>query len=127
MKHTKQGFSLIEVLVAMSTFMIAASAMASLMYHSTATVSENNFISQAVACAQGKLEHLRTLAYEDLKDGSDSGDDCNKDGMSFSRVWNVDEDTPADGAKTIVVTVSWTEKGKSRSYELQTVYTQITT
>jgi prepilin-type N-terminal cleavage/methylation domain-containing protein len=123
MKRTSAGFSLIEVLVAMAIFAIAASAVTSLMYHSTSYLSGNNYQSQAITCAQASLEHLRMLDYDDVIDDSD---ECTGDGVSFDVVWEVTEDEPADGAKTIVLTVSWIEKGETKSYELETIYTTVT-
>lgn len=123
MKRTSAGFSLIEVLVSMAIFAIAASAVSSLMYHSTSYMSGNNYQSQAIMCGQASLEHLRMLDYDDVVDDSD---ECTGDGISFDVVWEVTEDEPEDGTKTIVLTVSWVEKGESKSYELETIYTAVT-
>jgi len=123
MKDKQTGFTLVEVIVAMVIFLVSASAVASLMYHSTVVVSQNNFTSQAISCAQASLEHLRMLDYDDVND--DSGE-CAGDGVNFDVVWEVTEDEPEDGTKTIVLTVSWTEKGESKSYELETIYTAVT-
>ncbi|HXG22897.1 MAG TPA: type II secretion system protein [Methylomirabilota bacterium] len=124
MKRRAAGFSLIEVLVAMALFMIAATAISSLMYHSTAVISQNNYLSQAIACAQGALEEIRTQAYEDIADTA--GQTCTGDGANFNVAWEVSENEPGDGMKKIVVTVSWLEKGASKSYAIETVYTKIT-
>lgn len=123
MKQSSAGFSLVEVLVAMVVFMIAAAAVSSLMFHSTSTVSQNNYMSQAITCAQGALEEIRTQAYEDMVDAS--GHTCPGDGMNFNVAWDVTTDDPGDGMKTIVVTVSWSEKGVARSYAIETIYTKI--
>jgi len=123
MRDQQAGFTLVEVIVAMVIFLISASAVASLMYHSTAVVSENNFTSQAITCAQTSLEHLRMLDYEDVNDDSE---ECIGDGVSFDVAWQVIENELEDGTKTIVLTVSWLEKGEPKSYELETVYTAVT-
>lgn len=123
MKHADKGFSLIEVLVAMSLFMIVATAVSSLMYHSTSHLSGSNHLSQAIACAQETLEGIRVLAYEDMDNASS---ECVGDGMSFDVVSEITENDPDDGMKTVVVTVSWNEKGESKSYAIQTIYTKIT-
>jgi prepilin-type N-terminal cleavage/methylation domain-containing protein len=123
MKRSRAGFSLVEVLVAMAIFAVAATAVSSLMYHSTTFVSDNNLLSQAVTCAQTRLEYLRTLDYEDVVGDSS---ECVGDGVNFEVSWEVDENTPEEGTKTILLTVSWTEKGKTKSYALETVYTAVT-
>jgi prepilin-type N-terminal cleavage/methylation domain-containing protein len=123
MKRSRAGFSLVEVLVAMAIFAVAATAVTSLMYHSTTFVSDNNLLSQAITCAQTRLEYLRTLDYEDVVGDSS---ECVGDGVNFEVSWEVDEDAPEEGTKTVVLTVSWTEKGEAKSYALETVYTAVT-
>jgi prepilin-type N-terminal cleavage/methylation domain-containing protein len=124
MQHSSSGFSLVEVLVAMVVFMISAAAVSSLMFHSTSVVSQNNYMSQAITCAQTALEDLRTQSYDDITDAS--GQSCSVGGMSFDVAWVVTDDAPDDGMKTIVVTVSWSEKGQSKNYAIETVYTKVT-
>lgn len=123
MQRTQTGFSLVEVMVAMTVFAIAASAVTSLMFHSTEAISGNNYSSQAVTCAQEELEIVRAKSYDEITDASS---ECVGDEMSFEVSRAVTENEPDDGVKTIVVTVSWTEKGESKSYEIETIYTSVT-
>jgi prepilin-type N-terminal cleavage/methylation domain-containing protein len=123
MKYTRAGFSLVEVMVAMTVFAIAASAVASLMFHSTETISNNNFSSQAIVCAQEELEIVRAKTYDSIENYER---DCEGEGMSFEVIREVTENEPSEGLKTIVVTVIWTEKGESRSYAIETIYTEVT-
>ena len=124
-KRANAGFTLIEVLVAMVIFAITSSATASLMFHSTGMVAENSSSSQAIAVAQRVLEDLRTLDYEDIEDGSFSYIWAAKN-KTFNASWSVYEDDPEAGLKTIIVTVTWDGKGGTKSYETQTIYSQIT-
>ncbi len=124
-KRSHTGFTLIEVLVAMVIFAIASAATVSLMYHSTRMVAENSSSSQAITVAQRVLEDLRTLDYKDIEDGSFSYDWAAK-GKTFNASWSVSEDDPEAGLKTIIVTVTWDGKGGTKSYETQTIYSQIT-
>ena len=123
MKRTNAGFSLVEVMVTMAVFAIAAAAIASQMFHATATISENNQASEAIALAQQALEDLRTLDYQDMATDSKT---VTWKGKTFTVAWKVTEDEPEAGMKTIVVTVSWDEKGKTKSYATQSIYSQIT-
>jgi prepilin-type N-terminal cleavage/methylation domain-containing protein len=125
MRHRTSGFSLVEVLVAMAVFSISAAAVSSLMMHSTAFMSQSNYRSQAITCAQAALEDIRTQAYEDIVATSDATP-CTKGSMEFSVQWDVTENTPANGMKTIVVTVTWLERGTAKDYVLQTIYSKIT-
>jgi len=123
MQRANAGFSLVEVLVAMSIFAIVSSAIASQMLYSTAMISENNGASEAIVLAQKALEDLRALDYADMADGADS---VIWKGVPFSVVWAVTDDVPQAEMKTIVVTVSWTVKGETKSYETQSIYSQVT-
>ena len=123
MKNSTTGFSLIEVLAAMALFMITASAVSSLMYYSTAQVAGSNHLSQAIVCAQKHLEEIRAQTYQDITDESRV---CDGDGMSFDVAWEVTEDDPDDGMKSILLTVTWTDKGEVKNYAIHTIYTQVT-
>ena len=122
MKRAPAGFTLIEVLVAMSIFAITSAATASMMLHSTATVAANNGASQAITLAQQAMEDFRARAYQDMANGSDV---VTWKGISFTITSEVYEDDLDPGMKTIVVTVSWQEKGVARTYATQSIYAQV--
>lgn len=123
MRHTSAGFTLVEVLVAMAVFAIASAATASMMLHATINVAENNGASQAIAFAQAVMEDLRTVDYTDIDDGAEV---FMWKGKAFTVTWAVSEDDPSPGMKTIVVTVHWQDRGETRIYETETIYSQIT-
>jgi prepilin-type N-terminal cleavage/methylation domain-containing protein len=122
MQHSHAGYSLVELLVAVSIFAIVAAAIAAQMVHSTAMISQNAEASQAITIAQQVMEDLRTLAYSDMGSGSET---VTWKGQKFNAAWNVSEDEPAPGMKTVVVTVSWANKGETKTYETRSVYSQI--
>jgi prepilin-type N-terminal cleavage/methylation domain-containing protein len=126
MKRWHEGFSLIEVLVAMVIFSIASLAVSKLMVGSSSAVSENAESTHAIALAQQKLENLRNLRYLDLASGSETRLGSEWKGMPFTVAWVVSNDTPITGTRTVVATVSWTSKGQTRSYATRSVYSQIT-
>ena|SRR5262247_871319 len=124
MKPTNTGFSLLEVLVAMVTFAIAAAATASLMFQSTSFVGVGNERSEAIAVAQTAIERLRTQDYEEMDLSPYTVSWKEKSGF-FSVTPHISEDDPEPGMKTVVVTVSWQSKGETQAYELQTVYSDV--
>jgi prepilin-type N-terminal cleavage/methylation domain-containing protein len=126
MKHWHGGFSLLEVLVAMVILSIASLAVGKLMVGSSSFVSENAESTHAISLAQQKLENLRNLRYLDLVSDSETRPGSEWKGMPFTVAWVVSNNTPITGTKTVVVTVSWSSKGQTRSYATRSVYSQIT-
>jgi type II secretion system protein I len=123
MKQRNAGFTLIEVLVAMSLFAIASLAITQLMVNHTAMVARNDAGSQAITFAQQEMEHLRTMQFADMASGSDTYTDA--EGKEFNVAWDVTLDTPADDMNHVLVTVSWDEKGETKSYELENIFTKV--
>jgi prepilin-type N-terminal cleavage/methylation domain-containing protein len=124
MPRANAGFSLIEVLVAMVTFAIAAAATSSLMFNSSSFLAQANGRSEAIAIAQTAIERLRTQDYADMDLNSYSVAWKGHSGF-FSVTPNISTDDPGPGMKTVVVEVSWQNKGETETYELQTVYSDI--
>ncbi len=122
MKHSRAGYSLVELLVAISIFAITAAAIAAQMVHSTAMISQNAEASQAITIAQQVMEDIRTLAYSDMSSGAET---VTWKGQQFNALWHVSEDEPEPGTKTVVVTVSWEDKGETKTYETRSVYSQV--
>jgi type II secretion system protein I len=124
MKRTDAGFTLVEALVAMVIFAIAAAATASLMFHSTSHIARSNEWSQAVAIAQQAIEDIRTLDYEDMESGSGTAPWKGQSAF-FTVNWDISKDDPEPGMKTVLISVSWEHKGATKTYETQSVYTDI--
>lgn len=121
MKLTSAGFTLMEVLVALTIFSITSLAATQLIVASTALISENNTASQAIAAAQGAIENMRNVTYAEMVDGSDPDPP-----PPFTITWTVSDDDPAPNMKTVVVKVSWQAKGETKYYEVESVYSEIT-
>ncbi|NOT55619.1 MAG: type II secretion system protein [Deltaproteobacteria bacterium] len=125
MKRATAGFTLIEVLVAMVIFSISSLAVTSLMVGSMQHISGNGLRSEAISLAQDAIEGLRSAPYDDLATGSELDVLSSKGGTTFDVNWRVHTDDPMAGVKRIVVTVTWDHKGVARTYETETIYTNI--
>lgn len=125
MTRTTAGFTLIEVLVAMVIFSISSLAVTSLMVGSMQHISNNGQRSEAIALAQEALEGLRSAPYDELATGSDLDIPSSTDGTTFDVNWRVYTNDPMAGVKRIVVTVTWNHKGATKTYEIETIYTNI--
>jgi prepilin-type N-terminal cleavage/methylation domain-containing protein len=129
MRRAQGGFSLIEVLVAMTIFAIASLAMSSLMVSSMAMVTENALASEAIGIAQGRIEATRTLPYDDMIPGNIcpvSNVNSSKGSTTFTLVCAVLPIPSVSGAQTIRITVRWNYRGVAKSYATETIFTEVT-
>lgn len=118
MKRT-DGFTLIEVLVALTIFSIGGLALTSMLAGSMAQSTKNQQFSQAILIGQEKIESYRTYAYSDLP----QQDSYQEDGFDITVVGDVDSEN-AD-MTTITVTISWDHKGVTQSYETASIFTNL--
>lgn len=98
----RAGYSLIEVLVAVALFSLAALALSA----GAVTVIRATAISEhftiATILAQDKLEEFHAQA-------TPLSGDTDIPQPGFTRAWVVTPDSPHDGVSQIEVTVSWTD------------------
>ena len=112
-KRGKAGYSLVEVLVAITIFSLSAPGIATgiAMAVRAGQVSEN--FTLATILAQDKLEELRSQ--EGFRS---SGSDAPR--PEFAREWFITSDSPETGVVRIEVAVSWTDY-ESHSLAITTV------
>lgn len=106
----ERGVSLIEILVAIAIFSIGSLAVVKMQ---TAAMRANTYsanLTQAVIdLNQKKAEDLLALDYSDstISSGTTHGPEVS--GI-FSTTWDVTDNNPYLGAKTIVITTSWSDQ-----------------
>ncbi len=128
-----EGFSLIEVLMAVAIFSIGILAVGSMQITATKENTSAGKMTIASNIAQNQMEQLISLDYDDsanLNDANGDGeagltnntsataDHTTTDGQ-YNIYWNVAEDEPISNTKTIEVIVSW--QGGQRQVSLTTV------
>ena len=119
-----QGFTLIEVLIAITIFAVGLLAVAAMQTSAITVNSTAGQITTRMTWAQDKLEELMALPYTDplLEDlgnppsGTDSAGNLHQETISdgsdnYIISWAVTDDTLITGTKLITVTV--TGKGKT--------------
>ena len=136
------GFTLIELLIGMAILGIAFTGLISMQISCLSGISNSCNLTTAVTLAQDKMETLKGLHRDhfDLRDtnpgnnnnlrqsidisNSDHGEDhvaikdtitqpvLDIDYASYSRIWNVADNTPFSGRKTVVVIVTWDSRRK---------------
>jgi len=116
-KRNNRGFTLLEILLAISILAIALLAMAHMQITAIHTNAFANRMTTATTLAYDKMEQLKQLPYNDANlsddgDTTDLADTANPDylddpGGGYTRVWNIADNTPVAGAKTVAVIVGW--------------------
>lgn len=139
----EKGFTLIEILIAVVILGIAFMGLANLQISCMNGNSHSCCLTKAVVLAQDKMEELKNLNpdhpdladthagnNDDLRQSIDSQhSDHREDNVhmkgegsktiqglnhdSYTRIWNVADDTPFPGRKTVVVIVTWESGHKS--------------
>lgn len=109
----KAGFSLIELLVAMTIFAIAALGLSAGVALVSRAGALSDHLTRATILAQDKLEELASHG-EPLAGGADAPL------PGFAREWTVAPDDPDTGVTRVDVTVTW-EGHESHSLSLATV------
>ena len=106
----ESGFTLLEVIIAISILTVGMLAVASMQ---TAAIRGNSFANQAtesITWAQDKMEDLMALTYSAVANG---GPETTPDNYMVN--WEVDT---VGNVKRITVTVTWQEKGINRQTQL---------
>ncbi len=137
-----KGFTFVELLIGMAILGIAFTGLISLQISCLSGISHSRNLTIAVILAQDKMETLKGFSrnHPDLRDtnvannsalrqstdlsSSDHGEDqvlirnsetptgLDFDYTAYSRIWNVADNKPFSGKKTVVVIVSWDSQAK---------------
>ena len=117
--NEEKGFSLIELLIAMSVLALGMLAAASMQYSTVRNNTQGNVSTQASMLAKAQLEMLKSqditsavLAPGDYNDSAPIDENGNPGGI-YTRSWRIDP--LGASARRIRVTVEWTKFGESRS------------
>jgi len=141
----ENGFTLIEILIAIVILGIAFMSLANMQISCISGNSNASQLTKAIILAQDKMEEIKSLNPQhpnladanpsnnsDLRQSTDPEDSDHRESCveikgestqsvpdlhygSYTRIWNVADNTPLPGRKTVVVIVTWGYGRKSVS------------
>jgi type IV pilus modification protein PilV len=105
----EEGFTLIEVMVALVIFAFGILAVIGLQATAIRGGHQSQTLSEAASAGANRIETLITQDYAALADGSDTVNG------KYTLNWEVNENTSGEltGTKSIDLTVQWTEGGRT--------------
>jgi type IV pilus assembly protein PilV len=116
--QNEKGFTLIEVLLAMSILAIGLLGLAALQI----TASNGNALAKknslAVSLAEDKIENYKNTLYNSIVGGVVTETNLPA-GAIYTRTTTIEVDKPISGVKTITVKVAW--QNGSKSVSIQTI------
>jgi type IV pilus assembly protein PilV len=119
------GFTLIEVLIAMAIFSIGILAVASMQLWNVKNNTTGNITTLATLLARDQMEQLKNVAdVTTLASGTDPNNPVDENGNAggiFTRSWVVTNPLGGSATRQIQVTVSWTKGGPNRSVVLTSI------
>lgn len=112
------GFSLIEVVIAITILAIGCLGMAAFTATATRGNSDSGNRTRADQLVAQKIEALESESYTAVATGSDTID---IDGVEFTRAWTVSANDPVAGVKRIDVAATWSDRGTERQISTTTL------
>lgn len=120
LKNNSQGFTLVELMIALLVFAVGILAVAGLQVTSIRYNADAQRTSEASMFAQSKMEELMVMNYDAVVDSIAA----ETEGI-YSVTWSVVDDTPRTGAKEISVTVNWTSRGVNKTTTLNCIRAEL--
>ena len=122
----KTGFTLLEVLIAISIFAVGFLAVATMHVSAIRRNRLGNEVTQATSLAQMQIEALKradmnsaALAPGHYEDPNNPIDETGVHGGTFTRSWDIADNTAF--SRTVTVSVRWIKGGSSHLVALSTV------
>lgn len=121
--NRQQGFSLIEVMIALAIFSIGILAIAQLQISAVRNNTSGNLATQATLLAEAQIENLKNTANITLlADSVESGIDQNgASGGIYTRTTTITNPLGGNFSRQIQVTVQWVRDGRLRRVNLTTL------
>jgi type IV pilus assembly protein PilV len=119
---SKEGFTLIEIMIALVVLSIGLIALAGLQMSAMRGNTLSKRMTTAVSIANARIEQIKNMPYANIQ--SESSTQVTESNMTFTRQVTVSNDIPVANTKTVNVTVTWKNGAKSHTVPISTVITQ---
>ena len=117
--NDEKGFSLIEILIAMTIFAIGVLALAEMQVTAIRGNAFSSSTTDGTTLAQDRIEQLMSLPYDDANLNAGNHGPVTQGVYNLS--WDVANDSPVANTKTVNVSVTWTANGWNRSVALRCI------
>jgi len=121
---SQRGFTLIETVVSLGLFVLAAAATGKLLVSQIRMETGNATKTTAISLATNALEDLRALDYNSIPTTKTSTTTVGH--LTYTVTSTAVFDSPSPGVASITTTVRWTEPLGSQTYTLNVIYTDVT-
>jgi type IV pilus assembly protein PilV len=124
MKNNHNGFTLVDTLIALILLTVGLLGMAKLTVAIIFGNQVSNMVTKATIVAESKMEDIRRSGYKGIAaTDTTTVEDFNeiKSYPDFQRITETDVDAPADGLKTVTVTVNWKIRERPKSMVISTM------
>jgi prepilin-type N-terminal cleavage/methylation domain-containing protein len=118
----EEGFTLLEIMIALVILSIALVALAGLQVCAIKGNAFSKRMTTAVSIGNEKMEQLKNSSYANIL--SESSTQVTKSNMNFTRQVTVTNNNPLPNTKTVNVTVIWSDSSKSHSVPITTIISQ---
>ena len=120
----QSGFTLIETVVSIGLFVLAAAAVGGLLVSQLRMENSNMTATQAISLATSELEYLRSLDYPSIPTSRTTTTTIGP--VTYTVNSTAVFDSPAVSMATISTAVSWTDPLGAHNYTLNAIYTDVT-
>lgn len=115
-RYDEKGFTLIEILIAITIFAVGMLAVASMQISGIQGNGTARAVTGASTWAADRIERIMALPYDhaDLNAGGHGAITPDAQGR-YTLSWQVTDNVPINNVKMIAVTVTWQDRGASRN------------
>jgi hypothetical protein len=120
------GYLILEIMIAVAVFAVGFLAIGTLVVSTSANNTKGNIVTQATLLAAETIEDLKSsvditgVAPGTYNDGHPVDAHGNPGGI-FNRSWVVSDPLGFNSSRRVLVSVSWTRLGRTRTVQLDTI------